>query len=78
MSKGFFKVPVATNEPVRSYKPDSKHRDEVIASYNKMFNNNIDIPFYINGKNITTNNHKLISPPHDHKHVVGKLSLIHI
>ena len=52
MSKGFFKVPVATNEPVRSYKPGSKHRDEVIASYNKMFNNNIDIPFYINGKNI--------------------------
>ncbi|MDB4179922.1 L-glutamate gamma-semialdehyde dehydrogenase [Flavobacteriaceae bacterium] len=75
MSKGFFKVPVATNEPVRSYKPGSKHRDEVIASYNKMFNNNIDIPFYINGKNITTSNHKLISPPHDHKHVVGKYFL---
>ena len=75
MSKGFFKVPVAINEPVRAYEPGSKHRDEVIASYNKMYNSNIDIPFYINGKNITTNNHKLISPPHDHKHIVGKYFL---
>ena len=75
MSKGFFKVPVAINEPVRAYEPGSKHRDEVIASYNKMFNSNIDIPFYINGENITTNNHKLISPPHDHKHIVGKYFL---
>ena len=75
MSKGFFKVPIAINEPVRAYEPGSKHRDEVIASYNKMFNSNIDIPFYINGKNITTNNHKLISPPHDHKHIVGKYFL---
>ena len=75
MSKGFFKVPVAINEPVRAYEPGSKHRDEVIASYNKMFNSNIDIPFYINGKNITTSNHKLISPPHDHKHIVGKYFL---
>jgi 1-pyrroline-5-carboxylate dehydrogenase len=75
MSKGFFKVPVAINEPVRAYEPGSKHRDEVIASYNKMFNSNIDIPFCINGKNITTNNHKLISPPHDHKHIVGKYFL---
>ena len=75
MSKGFFKVPIAINEPVRAYEPGSKNRDEVIASYNKMFNSNIDIPFYINGKNITTNNHKLISPPHDHKHIVGKYFL---
>ena len=75
MSKGFFKVPVAINEPVRAYEPGSKHRDEVIASYNKMFNSNIDIPFYINGKNITSSNHKPISPPHDHKHIVGKYFL---
>ena len=75
MSKGFFRVPVAINEPVRAYEPGSKHRDEVIASYNKMFNSNIDIPFYINGKNITSSKHKLISPPHDHKHVVGKYFL---
>ena len=75
MSKGFFKVPVAINEPVRAYEPGSKHRDEVIASYNKMFNSNIDIPFYINGENITSSNHKLISPPHDHKHIVGKYFL---
>ena len=72
MSKGFFKVPLAINEPVRAYEPGSKHREEVLESYNEMFNSNIDIPFYINGKSITTDNHQLISPPHDHKHIVGK------
>ena len=72
MSKGFFKVPLAINEPVRAYEPGSKHREEVLESYNEMFNSNIDIPFYINGKSITTDNHQPISPPHDHKHIVGK------
>ena len=61
MSKGFFKVPVAKNEPVRAYEPGSKHREDVIATYNEMYNSNIDIPFYINGKNITTDNHAMMS-----------------
>ncbi len=29
MGKGFFKVPEAINEPVKSYKPGSTEREEV-------------------------------------------------
>ena len=40
MSKGFFKVPVAINEPVRAYEPGSKHRDEVIRPYEEKWQKN--------------------------------------
>ncbi|MCL4120310.1 UNVERIFIED_CONTAM: hypothetical protein GTU68_055086 [Idotea baltica] len=40
-----------------------------------MFNSTIDVPLYINGKDITTGNTRTMSPPHDHKHVVGTYHL---
>ena len=33
MGKGFFKVPEAINEPVKSYKPGSAEREEVLSTY---------------------------------------------
>ncbi|TXE18826.1 L-glutamate gamma-semialdehyde dehydrogenase [Psychroserpens burtonensis] len=71
MGKGFFNVPVAINEPVKSYAPGSPERDEVLQAYKKMFNETIDVPLYINGKDVTTGNTKTMSAPHDHQHVVG-------
>lgn len=75
MGKGFFKVPVAVNEPVKTYAPGSPEREAVLAQYSKMFNSKVDVPLYINGKYITTKNTKTMSPPHDHKHVVGTYHL---
>ena len=75
MGKGFFNVPVAVNEPVKSYAPGSPEREEVLAAYKTMFNGNIDVPMYINGEDVTTGNTRTMSPPHDHKHVVGTYHL---
>jgi len=72
MSNGFFKVPKAINEPVNSYAPGTAEHTDLIATYNKMFNEQIDIPFYIGGKEYRTGNTVEINPPHDHKHSVGK------
>ena len=36
-----------------------------------MFNNSIDIPMYIGDKEVFTNDKRIITPPHDHKNVVG-------
>ena len=36
MSTGFFKVPKAKNEIVKSYRPGSPERKEVIETYQKM------------------------------------------
>ena len=75
MGKGFFNVPVAINEPVKSYAPGSPEREAVLKTYKEMFNSKIDVPLYINGKDIETGNTRTMSPPHDHKHIVGTYHL---
>ena len=71
MGKGFFKVPTAINEPVLSYAPGSKERENVLKAYKSMYNSTIEVPMYIDGKNIKTGQTQTMSPPHDHKHIVG-------
>lgn len=71
MSKGFFNVPIASCEPVKSYASGSLEREEVLEEYNKMYNSHIDIPMYIGGEKVYTEDKRKLCPPHDHKHVVG-------
>ena len=71
MGKGFFEVPIAVNETVKDYAPGSPEREEVLATYKKMYNRTIDVPLYINGKNVKTGDTAEMVPPHDHKHVLG-------
>ena len=75
MLKGFFNVPKAVNEPVKSYAPNSPEKTAVLAAYRKMWNEPIDLPMYIGGKEIRSGNTKTLSAPHDHKHSVGKYHL---
>jgi 1-pyrroline-5-carboxylate dehydrogenase len=75
MGKGFFNVPVAVNEPVKSYAPGSPERKAVQEAYKAMFNSKVEVPLYINGKDIKTGNTRTMSPPHDHKHIVGEYHL---
>jgi len=75
MLKGFFHVPKAVNEPVKSYKPGSPEKEAVLAAYSKMWNSQIDVPLYIGSEEIRTGNTKTMSAPHDHKHVVGTYHL---
>ena len=72
MARGFFNVPKAVNEPVKGYAPGSLEREELLATYKEMYNSNIDVPMHINGEEVRTGNTKNITPPHDHKHVVGQ------
>ena len=75
MLKGFFKVPKAINEAVKSYAPNSPEKEAVLAAYKKMWNEKIDVPLYIGSKEIRTGNTRNITPPHDHKHIVGTYHL---
>ena len=75
MLKGFFNVPKAVNEAVKSYAPNSPEKAAVLAAYRKMWNETIDVPMYIGGKEIRTGNTRTLSAPHDHKHIVGKYHL---
>ncbi|MCC6702744.1 MAG: L-glutamate gamma-semialdehyde dehydrogenase [Fluviicola sp.] len=72
MSNAIFTVPKAINEPVKAYAPGTSERDSLIAEYKKMLNQEaIDVPMYINGEKVYTTNKKPMSPPHDHKKVLG-------
>lgn len=75
MLKGFFHVPKAVNEPVKSYKPGSPEKEAVLAAYKEMWNAKVEVPLYIGSDEIKTGNTKNITPPHDHKHVVGTYHL---
>lgn len=75
MLKGFFNVPKAVNEPVKSYAPNSPEKVAVLAAYKKMWNEQIDVPLYIGSEEIKTGNTKTMSAPHDHQHVVGTYHL---
>jgi 1-pyrroline-5-carboxylate dehydrogenase len=75
MSKGFYKVPKAINEPVKSYAPNSPEKTAVLAAYQKMWNETIDVPMFIGSQQIRTGNTKTMSAPHDHQHIVGTYHL---
>lgn len=71
MSKGFFTVPIPANEPVKSYAPGSAERKAVKEMLSLLRSQEIDIPMYIGGKEVRSNQLERLAPPHDHKHTLG-------
>lgn len=72
MSKGFFTVPVPTNESVYTYAVGTKERKLLKAAIDEARSKQIDIPMYIGGKEVTTSKKVTIAPPHDHQHILGQ------
>jgi 1-pyrroline-5-carboxylate dehydrogenase len=75
MPKGFFNVPKAINEPVKSYAPGTPEREQVLVAYKELWNSSIEVPLYIGNQEIKTGNTRAMSAPHHHKHVVGTYHL---
>ncbi len=76
MSKGFYQMPYPENELVRNYEPNSKELENLINKYESMYHQKpIHIPLYIGSKEVKTDNHLPINPPHDHQHNLGKFSV---
>ncbi len=71
MLKGFFTVPTPANEPVYSYAPGTKERSLLKEAIAAARATEIDIPMYIGGEEVRTSKKVKITPPHDHKHVLG-------
>ena len=69
------KTPIPVCEPVKSYLPNSIETNLVKTEYSKLMNRVIDIPMYINGKNVKSKKTRNIYPPHNHKHLIGKYYL---
>lgn len=71
MLKGFFNVPKPVNEPVKSYAPGSPERIELQQTLKEFRSHLVDVPMYIGSEEVRTGNKKSMSPPHDHKHLLG-------
>ena len=71
MSKAISQVPFAVNEPVNSYEPGSPEVKSLIAQYKKMWAQKIEIPMFINGKDVKTNDKVQLQSPQDHAHDFG-------
>ncbi|SFF56948.1 L-glutamate gamma-semialdehyde dehydrogenase [Sunxiuqinia elliptica] len=71
MPKGFFNVPVAKNEPVKSYAPGSPERASLKAKLAELRSKEVELPMIIGGKEVTTDRRIRIAPPHEIKHTLG-------
>ncbi len=71
MSKGFFNVPVAKNEPILSYAPGSAERVELKAKLNELRSTETELPMVIDGKEVFTDRKIRMFPPHEHSHTLG-------
>lgn len=71
MSNGLYTVPIPVNEPVKSYAPGSPERIALKKMLVELRSKKADIPMYIGGKEVRSNDKVRLAPPHDHKHTLG-------
>ncbi len=71
-ANAFFTIPTPTNEPVLSYAPGSKEREEVKAELERLSKTTIEIPLTIGGKEVKTGNIKEVRSPHDKNLLLAK------
>ncbi|KAB1230770.1 L-glutamate gamma-semialdehyde dehydrogenase [Chryseobacterium viscerum] len=71
MSKAISQVPLAVNEPVNSYEPESPEVKSLIDTYKKMWAEKVEIPMIINGKEVKTDTKVQLQSPQDHAHDFG-------
>ena len=71
MYNASFQVPVAKNEPIKSYAPGSPERASLKAAVAQMATETVEVPLIIGGKEVHTGTVGKIVMPHDHGHVLG-------
>ncbi len=71
MKIGNFSYPLPANEPVLSYAPGTKERDELKKALKALKSNKMDVPMYIGAEEVYTDSKIEIRPPHEKKFVLG-------
>jgi len=71
MHNGYFHFAEPKNEPVLSYAPHTPERKALKKAIAALKEEERDIPMYIDGKEVRSNDRKEIHPPHEHKHLLG-------
>jgi 1-pyrroline-5-carboxylate dehydrogenase len=74
MANAFFQVPPPKNEPVLEYRsgsPERKALQEALAAFKST---QTDVPMYIGGEKVFTDNKISMHPPHEINHTLGHFS----
>ncbi len=71
MSNGILQISQPKNEKVLSYAIGTKERIKVQQAYDRLYDQQIEIPLYIGDEEVFSGNTESISPPHDHQHQIG-------
>jgi 1-pyrroline-5-carboxylate dehydrogenase len=71
MYSGFYHVPKAWNETVKSYAPGTPERAEIKSMLSQLRAEVKDIPMIIGGMRVKSEKQRSIHPPHDFKHLLG-------
>ncbi|MEZ5013995.1 MAG: L-glutamate gamma-semialdehyde dehydrogenase [Chitinophagales bacterium] len=72
MSNAFFQIPIAVNEPVKSYAPGTAERKALKEAIADLKSRQLDIPMFIGGKEVRTDKTISIHPPHELAHTLGQ------
>jgi 1-pyrroline-5-carboxylate dehydrogenase len=71
MKIGNFSYPLPANEPVLSYAPGTREREDLKKALKALKSKKIDVPMYIGSEEIRTDDKIEIRPPHEKKFVLG-------
>jgi 1-pyrroline-5-carboxylate dehydrogenase len=74
MRNAIYQVPLPQNEPVLNYAPGSNETINVKKAIEELRSRSIEVPMYIGKDKVFTDKKIKLSPPHDHKHVLGYAS----
>ncbi len=74
MPDAIFSLPHPLNEPVLSYAPGSQEKAELKKALANLKATERDIPMYIGGQHVYTNEQRRICPPHELQHTLGYYS----
>lgn len=74
MANAYFIPPVAVNEPVLAHAPGSQEKEILLHALKELKNAQVDIPMFIGGKEVYTDEKVTMHPPHEINHVLGTFS----
>jgi len=74
MTDAIFTVPHPVNEPVLNYAPGSPEKAALKAALQAAKAEQRDIPMFIGGQRVRTNEQVAMHPPHERHHTLGHYS----
>jgi 1-pyrroline-5-carboxylate dehydrogenase len=72
MADAVIQIPKPVNEPIRQYEPGNPFRTLLKNKLDSMSKDKIDIPCFIGGREIRTNEKRKVVMPHSHREVVAE------